>query len=99
MIDVDDDWSELKLNNDNSKEENKIEIQNKDIIEPKSSMKFHTDAEVNDIDNKDRLVHHDSDTESFYNIWGEDKDWLYGDELRNTVRKIHRYLKNCKFFN
>jgi len=35
-------------------------------------------------------LHHDSDTESFYNIWGEDDEWLYNNELRNVVRNIHR---------
>jgi len=36
------------------------------------------------------VCHHDSDTESFYNIWGEDNEWLYNNELRNVVRNIHR---------
>lgn len=38
----------------------------------------------------DEVCHHDSDTESFYNIWGEDNEWMYNNELRNVVRNIHR---------
>ncbi|CAH1731756.1 unnamed protein product [Aphis gossypii] len=39
----------------------------------------------------DEVVHHhDSDTESFYNIWGEEDEWLYSTELRNVVRNLHR---------
>jgi len=42
----------------------------------------------------DEVVHHhDSDTESFYNIWGEEDEWLYSTELRNVVRNLHRYYK------
>lgn len=38
----------------------------------------------------DEVCHHDSDTESFYNIWGEDNEWMYNNELRNVVRNIHK---------
>lgn len=38
----------------------------------------------------DEDFHHDSDTESFYNIWGEDDEWLYNNELRKVVRNLHR---------
>lgn len=38
----------------------------------------------------DQADHHDSDTESFYNIWGDDEEWIYGNKLRNTVRNMHR---------
>lgn len=90
MIEAHDEWSKLNLDNDVSTEENKFGIQIEDIQEPKSSMTLKSTLGVNDSNNEDIVDHHDSDTDSFYNIWGEDEDWLYGNELRNTVRKIHR---------
>ncbi|XP_050436301.1 uncharacterized protein LOC126843044 [Adelges cooleyi] len=41
-------------------------------------------------EDKDDVDHHGSDTDSFYNIWGADEDWVYGNNLRNAVRKLHR---------
>lgn len=41
-------------------------------------------------EHRDEVDHHDSDTESFYNIWGDDDEWLYGNNLRNVVRNLHR---------
>lgn len=38
----------------------------------------------------DAVEHHDSDTDSFYNIWGDDDEWTHGNELRDAVRHIHR---------
>lgn len=49
-----------------------------------------TTADVIEDGNIDRVDHHDSDTDSFYNIWGDDNEWLYGNKLRNVVRNIHR---------
>lgn len=49
-----------------------------------------TDVQTNKYKDKDEVDHHDSDTESFYNIWGDDEEWLYGNKLRNDVRNIHR---------
>lgn len=46
--------------------------------------------DVNEGDDNDKADHHDSDTESFYNIWGNDEEWLYGNKLRNVVRNMHR---------
>lgn len=47
-------------------------------------------ASADDDEDKDAVDHHDSDTESFYNIWGGDDEWLYGNRLRNVVRNLHR---------
>ncbi|XP_050527751.1 uncharacterized protein LOC126897863 isoform X2 [Daktulosphaira vitifoliae] len=47
-----------------------------------------------DLDDKDEVDVHDSDTDSFFNIWGDDSEWIYGNNLRKTVRKMHRYFNN-----
>ncbi|XP_029341056.1 uncharacterized protein LOC100570031 [Acyrthosiphon pisum] len=53
-----------------------------------SYRKITTNSEPSETD--EDVCHHDSDTESFYNIWGEDTEWLYNNQLRNVVRNIHR---------
>lgn len=68
-------------------ESNEYKIHNKEILQPTKSM---ISADAMDVEDKDLVDHHDSDTESFYNIWGVDEDWLYGNKLRNVVRHIHR---------
>lgn len=67
-------------------ESNEYKIHNKDLQSTRSIIS--TDAM--DVEDKNLVDHHDSDTECFYNIWGTDEDWLYGNKLRNVVRHIHR---------
>lgn len=76
-----------RLENEFSENKNQHKTQNKKVID---YTKFITTTNAIENENKDRVDHHDSDTESFYNIWGDDEEWLYGNELRNTVRNIHR---------
>jgi len=76
-----DEWNELAV------EEKECEIQNNEMKEAVKFMKSITNLEVKD---EDRVDHHDSDTESFYNIWGNDEEWLFGNHLRDVVRNIHR---------
>lgn len=72
--------SESNLNDEYSIEEDKYYKQNEKV----------EDSTIEKIINVDGDDYYDSDAESFYNIWGDDEEWLYGDELRNTVRSIHR---------
>jgi len=83
-----DENTELIDNNELSIEENEYVTRNEKIEETeKSRATMVYEDEDNDTENED---HHDSDTESFYNIWGDDNEWLYGNKLRNVVRVIHR---------
>lgn len=56
----------------------------------KNVTKISATTDINKSKEKYTIDHHDSDTESFYNIWGGDEEWLYGNEMRNVVRSIHR---------
>jgi len=71
---------QLNLNNSFFIDENEYEEQNAEIYDIKKEGK----------NNMDVIDHHDSDTESFYNIWGDDEEWLHDNKLRNAVRNIHR---------
>lgn len=66
--------------------ENEYKTQSKNVKETTKA----TNVQTNEYKDKDEVDHHDSDTESFYNIWGDDEEWLYGNKLRNDVRNIHR---------
>jgi len=92
LVDVDvfkniDEWKALNSNKDYSTEEYEYEIQCKEI--KKDTVSTIT-VKTNEDEDKDAVDHHDSDTDSFYNIWGDDEEWLYGNKLRNVVRNIHR---------
>lgn len=76
------------LENEFSVKKNQLKTQNKEMIDYTKFIT--TTANAIENENKDTVDHHDSDTESFYNIWGDDEEWLYGNKLRNTVRNIHR---------
>lgn len=78
-----DQWDESNMYNEYLTERDEYDVQNK--AETFSMKTLDTDGE-----DDDSVCHHDSDTDSFYNIWGTDKEWLYGNHLRNTVRNIHR---------
>lgn len=79
---------QLNLYNEFSTDENEYETQNIKMHDMKKSTNI---IDKNKCKNDmDVIDHHDSDTESFYNIWGEDEEWLYDNKLRNTVRNIHR---------
>jgi len=81
---------QLNLNNF-STDENEYEIQNNEMHDTKKSANMMSITNKNEYDNNmDVIDHHDSDTESFYNIWGDDEEWLYDNKLRNAVRNIHR---------
>lgn len=82
-----DEWKSLNSNKGYSTEEYEYEIQCKGI--KKETMSTIT-VKTKEDEDKDVVDHHDSDTESFYNIWGDDEEWLYGNKLRNLVRNIHR---------
>lgn len=83
-----DEWKTLNLDKEFSTEEYaECEIQDKDI---KKGTKSTITVKTSEGEDKDEVDHHDSDTESFYNIWGDDEEWLYGNKLRNVVRNIHR---------
>ncbi|XP_060848211.1 dynein axonemal intermediate chain 3-like isoform X2 [Rhopalosiphum padi] len=72
-------------------DENEYEIQNNEMHDTKKSANMMSITNKNEYDNNmDVIDHHDSDTESFYNIWGDDEEWLYDNKLRNAVRNIHR---------
>jgi len=76
------------LYNEFSTDEIEYETQN---IKMHDTKKLTNITDKNECKNDtDAIDHHDSDTESFYNIWGEDEEWLYDNKLRNTVRNIHR---------
>lgn len=76
------------MNNEFSVNENEYEVQKQEIDDTKKSVNMMSTAEgENDMDVID---HHDSDTESFYNIWGDDEEWMHDNKLRNAVRNIHR---------
>lgn len=68
--------------------ENEYETRSKGV--KKTTKATATNVQTNESENTDEVDHHDSDTESFYNIWGDDEEWLYGNKLRNDVRNIHR---------
>lgn len=53
-------------------------------------IKYIITLDTHEVEDEDKVDHHDSDTDSFYNIWGNDEEWLFGNKLRNVVRKIHR---------
>jgi len=105
MIDesVNEDYNEL-MNSDNIEEwndndyldskfstnEKEYDMQTKEIKKENKFMNSFTSINVEDIGKKIEVDHHDSDTESFYNIWGNDEEWLFGNRLRNVVRNIHR---------
>jgi len=74
-------WNELPV------KEKEFETQNNEMKDAAKLMKSITTSEIKD---EDRVDHHDSDTESFYNIWGKDEEWLFGNNLREVVRNIHR---------
>lgn len=79
------------LENEFSVEKNQHMTQIKEIKEVIDHTKFiTTTADAIENENEDRIDHHDSDTESFYNIWGDDEEWLYGNKIRNIVRNKHR---------
>eukprot|EP00102_Acyrthosiphon_pisum_P020917 XP_016658127.1 PREDICTED: uncharacterized protein LOC100571197 [Acyrthosiphon pisum] len=82
---------QLHLNNEFSIDENEYEVQNKEIYDTKKSANITSTTDKNEGENGiDVIDHHDSDTESFYNIWGDDEEWLHDNKLRNAVRNIHR---------
>jgi len=82
---------QFNLKNEFSIDENEYTVQDKDIYDTKISENITTTTEKNGSENEmDVIDHHDSDTESFYNIWGDDEEWLYDNKLRNAVRNIHR---------
>ncbi|CAH1731486.1 unnamed protein product [Aphis gossypii] len=82
---------QLNLYNELSTDENEYEAQNIKMHDRKKSTNMMCIIDKNECKNDmDVIDHHDSDTESFYNIWGEDEEWLYDNKLRNTVRNIHR---------
>lgn len=90
-----DQWNKFKLDKelliDNSRvDDNVFDKQSNEIKEATNSTKMLTTIDVDEVEDKDTPDHHDSDTESFYNIWNDDKDWIYGNKLRNVVRNIHR---------
>lgn len=77
--------------NEFSTDENEYEAQNIKMHDTKKSTNMMSITTKNEYKNDmDVIDHHDSDTESFYNIWGDDEEWLYDNKLRNTVRNIHR---------
>jgi len=84
-------WSELNYwENGVKMEENVYDGQTNEIKGGDEFMDSFNFIDVEDTEKKTELDHHDSDTESFYNIWGDDEEWLYGNRLRNIVRNIHR---------
>lgn len=82
------------LNNKDKSNESNVynnEYESMRSLKATSTTKIITSAvEVDGGEYEDKVDHHDSDTDSFYNIWGDDEEWLYGNELRNVVRNIHR---------
>lgn len=83
--------NESDLEKEFSTKENGYEKRNKAVKETRNSSKIMHTEDTNQGDSiADEVEHHDSDTESFYNIWGDDDEWMYGNKLRNTVRNIHR---------
>lgn len=82
---------QFNLKNDFSIDENEYAVHDKDIYDTKKSVNITTTTDKNGGKNEmDVIDHHDSDTESFYNIWGNDEEWLHDNKLRNAVRNIHR---------
>jgi len=66
-------------------------IRNEERRETAKCVKSVTALDANGVgDETDGIDHHDSDSESFYDIWGDDDEWLFGNESRNAVRNIHR---------
>jgi len=81
----------LNLNNEFFIGETEYEVRNEEMCDTKKSTNFmHTKDKNEDENDMDVIDHHDSDTESFYNIWGDDEEWLHDNKLRNAVRNIHR---------
>lgn len=76
---------ESSIENDHQIENNKFVTRKKEMKKTNTSTINVDEGEINDVPE-----HHDSDTESFYNIWNDDEDWLYGNKQRNVVRNIHR---------
>uniref|UniRef100_A0A2S2R2B2 WD repeat-containing protein 63 n=1 Tax=Sipha flava TaxID=143950 RepID=A0A2S2R2B2_9HEMI len=89
-------YIEILNNTDQSDESvdvdvNECKSQIKGRIKASSSTKMMpSTVEIDGGEYRDKVEHHDSDTESFYNIWGDDEEWMYGNELRNVVRNLHR---------
>jgi len=83
---------QFNLNNEFSVDENEYEVQKKETYDGKKLVSMMTNTDMNEGENYNMEVidHHDSDTESFYNIWGDDEEWLHDNKLRNAVRNIHR---------
>lgn len=91
VIIVDAARNESNPENELSAEENGYGTRDKAVRETRSPSKSMPTTDVNQDEGAvDAVEHHDSDTESFYNIWGHDDEWTYGNELRNAVRSIHR---------
>ncbi|XP_025202203.1 uncharacterized protein LOC112599497 [Melanaphis sacchari] len=79
---------EINLNNEFLTDEIDHEVEYNEMHDTKKSANM---IDKNECENDmDVIDHHDSDTESFYNIWGNDEEWLYDNKLRNVVRNIHR---------
>jgi len=85
-----DQQNQLNLNKEFSIDENEYEVQNKEIYDTKFANITNTTDKNEGENGMDVIDHHDSDTESFYNIWGDDEEWLHDNKLRNAVRNIHR---------
>lgn len=84
--------NESNPENEFSAEDDGYGTRDKAVREARNSSKLMPTTDTDgDEDAVDAVEHHDSDTESFYNIWGHDDEWTYGNKLRNAVRNIHRY--------
>lgn len=84
-----DQWNTLNLDKEllinDQTDNNDLVTQNKEMKKTNASTINIDEGEINETPD-----HHDSDTDSFYNIWYDDEDWLYGNKQRNLVRNIHR---------
>lgn len=99
-----DEWNALNMENELYAEENGYETKSDESKRTKNvtttiekrSKEFEATKDSSFVTNmdedeyKEKVDHHDSDTDSFYNIWGDDDEWIYGNKLRNDVRMIHR---------
>lgn len=79
------------MNNKFSIGETEYEVRNEEMCDTTKLTNIMNTKDKNEGEHDmDVIDHHDSDTESFYNIWGDDEEWLHDNKLRNVVRNIHR---------
>lgn len=77
--------------NESKMNDNEYKLQNKGSIKATSATEMMSSSiKVDGGKYTENVDHHDSDSDSFYNIWGDDEEWIYGNELRNVVRNLHR---------